>query len=259
MSAPAYGAPNWSRLRMHRNPIRMAVSAGTWASAWYVFASMFIGLGLFIVITTAVPLSIGLVAVWAGLPMMIGTAYFIRGCVAFERARARVLIPEGLPPLEPDAPSEGFFGLLKTQWTSKTTKRGLVHFVLLGLPLVILDTIVICVWLSLLAMLTAPIWYRYIPQTFDNGTKAHGLDWGYFPNGPHGSGGWGLWIGSTGAALVAAALCLVLLLAWNYVLVATARMHVNAVHGMITYRDPLAQAKQVLGTPGPLRSAAGQQ
>ena len=164
-----------------------------------------------------------------------------------------MVVPEGLPELAPIPPSEGFFGLLKAQWADRTTQRGIVHFGLTFVPLYALTTLVFSVWVSLLGTITAPIWYRYIPVTFDNGTKAHGLAWGYFPNGPHGSGGWGVWIGSTGSATVAALVSLALLLAFNYVLVATARIHVNALRAVIAdYRDPLAQAKQVLTTPGPL-------
>src|SRR6266851_4333636 len=108
--------PAWDRLRLHRNPLRMPFSSGVWGAAWYLFSSLFVSTVLFCVILTASATSAALVVVWAGLPMLIGTAYFIRGCVGFERLRAGVVVPEGLPPLEPVASAEGFFGILKAQW-----------------------------------------------------------------------------------------------------------------------------------------------
>jgi hypothetical protein len=243
---------------MYRNPLRMPFTAGVWAAAWYLFSYLVVGVIMFCVIVTAAATSAGLVVVWAGLPMLIGTAYFIRGCAGFERRRARVVVPEGLAPLEPVASAEGFFAILKAQWKDQTTLRGLAHFVFLFVPLFVLSSFVFFLWIGLLGMVSLPIWYRYIPQTFDNGTKAHGMAWGNFPNGPHSSGGWGFWIGSNGAAIVAALVGLVLFLAWNYVLVATARLHVASVRAMISdFRDPLAAAKRVLDTPGPLSAATG--
>jgi len=243
---------------MYANPVRMLFSSGVWGSAWYLFASLIVGTVLFSVILTAAATSASLVIVWAGIPLLIGTAYFIRGCVGFERARARVLVPEGLPPLEPAPAADGVFANVKALWKDRTTQRGLLYFVLLYMPLFVLNAVVISIWLAFLGAVTTPIWYRYIPETFDDGTKAHGLSWGYFPHGPHGSGSWGFWIGSDQAAIVAAVVSLVLFLAWNYVLVATARLNVSAVRAMITdYRDPLAAAKRVLETPGPLSAAPG--
>jgi hypothetical protein len=238
----------------------MAFSSGVWSAASYLLTYLFVGTALFTVILTATAISVGVVVVWAGIPLLIGTAYFIRGCVGFERGRARVVVPEGLPALEPAPAAEGVFGNLKAMWQDRTTQRGLLHFVLLYVPLFVLNTVVFTLWATFLGLVAVPIWYRFIPETFDNGSKAHGLSWGYFPNGPHGSGHWGFWIGSDQAAIVAAIVSLVLFLAWNYVLVATARLNVSAVRTMITdSQDPLAEAKRVLRTPGPLSTASGAQ
>lgn len=84
----------------------------------------------------------------------------------------------------------------------------------------------------------------------------HGLQFGYFPHGPHSKGAIGL-IGSDLSATVAAAAGLVLVLAWNYVLVATARVHTNSVRAVVAGRDPMAAARRVLAAPGPLSTSAG--
>jgi hypothetical protein len=255
----AIAGDSWSRLRTYRNPLRMAFSSGVWGSAWYVFSSLVVGTVLFSLVLTATVTSFSVVVVWAGIPLLIGTAYFIRGCVGFERLRARVVVPEGLPALAPTPSAEGVFGNLKALWTDRTTQRGLVHFVLLYVPLFVLNTAVFALWMSFLGMISLPIWYRYIPETFDDGSKAHGVVLaGHFPHGPHGPGGWGFWIGSDQAAIVAAVAGLLLLLAWNYVLVAVTRLNISSVRVLISdYRDPLADAKRVLHAPGPLSTSAG--
>lgn len=254
--ASLYGTSIWRRLRMYRNPLRMLFSAGVWASAWYLFSSMIVGIALFAVITAITITSTVLVIIWAGLPLLVGTGYFIRGCVVLERGRARAVVPDGLPALPPMETAEGFFPTLKAVWRDRVTTHGLAHFTLLALPLFVLDTIVWTIWVVFLAGVTVPIWYRYIPRGY-NGQHFHGLEYGYFPNGPHGKDAIGFWIGSDQSAIVAAVAALVLLLAWNYVLVATARVHASSVRSVVTARDPMAAARRVLESPGPLNSARG--
>jgi hypothetical protein len=254
--ASLYGTPIWKRLRMYRNPLRMLFSGGVWASAWYLLTSLVVCLALFCVITTITVTSAALVIIWAGLPLLIGSAYFIRGCVVLERGRARAVVPEGLPALPPVETADGFFATLKAVWRDRITQRGLTYFTLLALPLFILDTVVWTVWVAFLGGVTVPIWYRYIPRTFE-GHRYHGLEYGYFPHGPHGKDAIGFWIGSDQSATVAAVASLVLLLAWNYILVATARVHANTVRAVVAGRDPMAPARRVLEAPGPLSTSAG--
>jgi hypothetical protein len=54
-------------------------------------------------------------------------------------------------------------------------------------------------------------------------------------------------------ALLAAVVCLVLFLLFNYVLVLTGRAHVRIARSLLRApADPLADAKEVLARPGPL-------
>jgi hypothetical protein len=241
---------------MHRNPIRMVFSSGVWASAWYLFSYIIVGTVLFTVVTTITITSAALVIVWAGLPLLIGSAFFVRGCVVLERGRTRVVVPEGLPELPAINSAEGFFPTFRAVWQDRVTQRGLAHFTLLYAPLLFLDTLVFTIWLSFLGVVFLPVWYRYIPNTFD-GRRMYGEAWGYFPHGPHGKGAVGVWIGSDLSATVAAAAALVLFMAWNYVLVATARVHANAVRAVVVGHDPMAAARRVLESPGPLSTASG--
>jgi hypothetical protein len=112
---------------------------------------------------------------------------------------------------------------------------------------------VFSVWLTLLAGVTMPAWYWAPPQTFNNGQTAHGIQLGYFPNGPHGPGGSGLYVDTLPKALLAAVGFLVAFLLFNYVLVLTARAHARIAASMLRApADPLADAKEVLSRPGPL-------
>ena len=76
---------------------------------------------------------------------------------------------------------------------------------------------------------------------------------GYFPHGPLGPGGWGLYVDTLPRALLAAAVFLVAFLLFNYVLVLTARAHAWIAGSVLRApSDPLAPAKEVLARPGPL-------
>ena len=119
-------------------------------------------------------------------------------------------------------------------------------------PLLGLDTVVLAVWLVLLAGITMPAWY-WAPWQSVHGVRYHGYQLGYFPNGPHGGDSWGLYVDTLPKALATGAVCLIAFLLFNYVLVATARAHVAVARGLLhAPQDPLRAAKEVLRRPGPL-------
>ena len=253
--ASLYGTPIWGRLRMYRNPIRMLFSAGVWASAWYLFSSLVLSIVLFCVITSITVTSGALVIIWAGLPLLVGTAYFIRGCVVLERGRARAVVPEGLPALPPVPTAEGFFPTLKAVWRERITQRGLAHFTVLALPLFLLDTVVWTIWVALLEPSRSRSGGATSPRTTTASTCTV-CSSATSPTVRTARARSGL-IGSDLSATVAAAAGLVLVLAWNYVLVATARVHTNSVRAVVAGRDPMAAARRVLAAPGPLSTSAG--
>lgn len=97
-----------------------------------------------------------------------------------------------------------------------------------------------------------PIWY-WAPWQTVHGVRYHGYELGYHPNGPHGPGGRGLHVNTLPEAFAVAAVCLVLFLIFNYAMVATARAHAAVARGLLgPAEDPLREAKEVLGHPGPL-------
>jgi hypothetical protein len=141
---------------------------------------------------------------------------------------------------------------LRTRWRDPATWRDVAYVVGLFVPLLVLDTIVLAVWWASLAAITLPIWYRFPWQSI-HGVRYHGYQLGYFPNGPHGPGHWGLYVDTLPKALAVAGVCLILFLILNYILVATARAHAAVARGLLgPAGDPLREAKEVLDRPGPL-------
>lgn len=241
---------------LRRNPVGLLFSGTLWGSVCYLFAYLVIAWVLFAVALTIV-VGGGLLSVTlAGLPVLIAAAAVIRGCAGFERARLRVMGVHVRGRYR-EVTGSGLLARLRARWTDPALWRDVAYLFGLMVPLLAVDFAVTLVWLVLLAGITLPAWYQYPHQTFSIGVSgsgsAHGVQLGYFPHGPHGPGGWGLYVDTLPKALIVAAVCLVLFLLFNYVLVATARLHAAIARALLRApEDPLREAKDVLGRPGPL-------
>src|SRR5215469_2692381 len=242
-----------TRLRLYRNPLRLLFSASTWRAAGYLAVYMFItGWVLFSVALATTVTAACLAITLAGIPLLVAAAAVLRGCANVERARLRRMLPEPVRGSYRQPGRPGLLAEVRTRWHDRATWRDVAYLIGLWLPLFILDTIVFSIWLTLLAGITLPIWY-WAPWKTIHGVRYHGYDLGYHPNGPHGPGGWGLYVNTLPKALLVAAVCLVLFLLFNYVLVLTARAHVRIARSLLRApADPLAEAKEVLTRPGPL-------
>jgi hypothetical protein len=243
------------RLRIWRNPLHLAVSGSLWRSAWflmvYIFAS---GWLLFAASLLAVMTAALLTVTIAGIPLLAAAAGVLRGCANAERFRLRRAFTQPVRGGYRPVTGKGILAQAKTRWRDRATWRDVAYLIGLWAPLFILDTVVVAVWLVFLAGITAPVWYRYIPNTF-NGHTVHGVQLGYFPDGPAAANSWGVYVDTLPKALLTAAACLVLFLLFNYVLVATARTHARVARAVLRApEDPLAAAKDVLAHPGPLQS-----
>jgi hypothetical protein len=242
-----------TRLRLYRNPLRLAVSASPWRSAPFLLSYVLMGTVLFALVLTATATTAALAITLAGLPLLVASSAFVRGCASAERWRLRLVLPGPLRGGYRPVTQPGIMSQIRTRWRDPATWRDLAYLIGLWPLLLVLDVAVFSVWLTLLAGVTMPAWYWAPPQTLDNGQTAHGIQLGYFPNGPHGPGGWGLYVDTLPKALLAAAGFLVAFLLFNYVLVLTARAHARIASSMLRAPgDPLADAKEVLSRPGPL-------
>jgi hypothetical protein len=253
----ASGAPpDDVRLRAWRNPLHLALSGSLWRSAWFLLSYVFVtGWVLFAVAFTASVTAAVLTVTIVGIPLLVAAAGVVRGCANAERARlSGVLSPPVRGQYRP-VTGRGLIAQASTRWKDRATWRDFAYLVGLWVPLMILDTVVFTVWLVFLTGVTSPVWYRFPRNTYAHGQVVHGIQLGYFPNGPHAAGRWGVYVDSLPTALLTAAVCLVGFLLFNYVLVATARAHARIGRALLgPATDPLAAAKDVLAHPGPLQS-----
>jgi hypothetical protein len=243
-----------SALRLRRNPIRLATSRGLWACAWYLLAYQVVGWALFAVAFTAVTAAFCLGITLAGLPLLIAAAAVIKSCANVERRRLAAVLGAPVTGRYREVSGHGIMARVRVRWRDPATWRDIAYLIGLFIPLVALDLIVLTVWLIFLAGITLPAWY-WAPWQSIHGKNLHGYELGVFPNGPHASPAYGLYIDTLPKALLTAAVCLILFLLFNYVLVATARAHAAVARGLLRPpQDPLAEAKEVLRRPGPLAS-----
>jgi hypothetical protein len=244
-----------SKLSLRRDPIRLVLSRGPWAAARYLLGYLAVGWALFAIAVGTAVAGAGLSLTLAGLPVLVAAAAAIRWCADAERTRLRPLAR--IQGTYRQATGHGTMAQLRARWRDPATWRDVAYLVGMYVPLLALDTIVLAVWWAFLAGITLPIWY-WAPWQTIHGMRYHGSQLGYFPNGPHpvpGDHSWGLYIDTLPKALAVAGVCLILFLIFNYILVLTARAHAAVARGLLgPAEDPLREAKEVLGRPGPLSS-----
>jgi Putative sensor len=238
---------------LRRDPLRLVFSKAPWTGAWFLFASLFTGSALFAIALAAVTGGAALGLTLVGIPLLITAAGVIRWCADAERTRLRPLLG-GIAARYRETTGPGLLAWFDTRWRDPATWRDVGYLLGLYVPLFVLDGLVLTIWLTLLAGITLPIWY-WAPWQTIHGVRYHGYQLGVFPNGPHGHPAYGFYIDTLSRALLAAAVSLILFLLFNYVLVATARLHASTARALLsTPEDPLREAKEILSQPGPLFS-----
>jgi hypothetical protein len=248
-----------SRLRLRRNPVRLACSTAPWSAAGYLATYVAVSWVLFSVALTAATTAAAFAITLAGIPLLVAAAGVVRGCANLQRGMLRQVFAQSVQGGYRQVTQPGILAQLRTRWRDGATWRDLACLIGLWAPLYALDTIVLSVWATFLAGVTLPLWY-WAPRSNIgigyvnlNGVQAHGVTLGYFPHGPRGSGAVGLYVDSLPRALLAAAVFLILFLIFNYALVLTALAHARIARSLLRARaDPLAAAKEVLARPGPL-------
>ena len=234
---------NTARLRF-RDPLRLLASPAPWAAFGYLITSILLGVLTFSIATTLLAVGVTFGLLWLGLPVLVLASASTRALANVERRRLR---PRVAAPYR-SLPSGPFRARLGGRLCDPATRRDVVLLVALWPALFVIDTVATTFWLGCLGLISLPIWYRYIPNTFDNGSKARGIAFGYYPNGPYGGNHWGFFVHDNRSAFIAAAAGLVLLIvAGNYVIVAAARAHAAVVRSLLSRaRDPLADARAML-------------
>jgi Putative sensor len=253
--AAAHGADTGgdTRLPLSRNPLRLLVSAGPWRAVWYLAGYVFaVGWVLFAAGFTATVTAAVFSITLVGIPLLIAAAEVLRWCAGVERTRLRQVLTVPVSGGYRSFAGTGLIAGAKGRWRDPATWRDAAYLIGLWGPLFVLDTTVLTVWLTFLAGITLPAWY-WAPWQTIHGVRYHGYQLGYFPHGPNGPGGVGLYVDTLPRALLAAAVFAILFLLFNYVVVLTARAHAAVARSLLRApADPLAEAKEVLAGPGPL-------
>ena len=239
-------------LRLYQNPLRQLISASTWRATWYLLAYLVVSWVLFSAVLTAGITAATLAITLAGLPLLIAAAAVIRGCAGAERWRLRPLRRDRIRSGYRDLTGLRLGARVRTAWTDPAIWRDVAYLAGLFPFLWTLDLVVLTIWLAFLGCVALPAWYWAPEQTYPSGTF-RGVQFGYFPHGPHGPGSVGIFVDTPAKAIMMALGFLVLSLLFQYVVVLTARMHARVAYTLLRAPvDPLAEAKDVLGRPGPL-------
>ena len=239
-------------LPLYTNPFRQLLSASTWRATRFLLAYLVVSWVLFAVVFTAATATLTLAITLLGLPLLIATAAVVRWCANAERLRLRPLVHQPPAGGYRDMRGRGLLANIRAAWTDPAIWRNIAYLVGLFPFLWALDLTVLTVWVTFIGCVALPAWY-WVPQdTYSTGTF-RGAQFGYFPHGPHGRGGVGIFVDTPAKAIGVALIFLVLSLLFSYVVVLTARMHARVAYSLVgAPEDPLAEAKSVLDHPGPL-------
>ncbi|SMQ18919.1 Putative sensor [Streptomyces sp. Ag82_O1-12] len=230
-----------SRLRPPASLIRLPWSAAPWLAVGYLASYPLVGGALFAVSTAAAVSGVVLSQFTVTLPLIIGSVWVVRSCAQVERGRA-TLVDRPIPYRYSEVTEAGLPAHLVTRCTDPAFARDCAYLILLFPPLLILDLFALLVWLVSLGCVTLPLWYWAVEVSGG-------------PMGPDGALGR---LHTLPGAVVLAVVALALLPFAARLLLATARLHLTVAQAVLRPpRDPLAQAKGVLGGPGPLSTLPG--
>ena len=257
-SAAGYGPVRGTRLPLYRNPVRVLLSGSPWRAAWFLGGYVFaVGWLLFSVAFTASATAAVFAITLAGIPLLTAASAVLRGCADVERGRLRQVLSEPVRGRYRPVAQPGILAQAKGRWKDPATWRDTGYLIGMWVPLFVLDTVVLSVWLTFLAGITLPVWY-WAPRGnaalgYVGPTTHHGVAIGYFPHGATGPGSVGVYVDTLPKALLVGAGFAVAFLLFTYVLVITARAQARIARSLLRPpADPLALAKEVLAQPGPL-------
>ncbi|MGP4022115.1 sensor histidine kinase [Actinomadura sp. 3N407] len=139
-------------------PLAMAKSSLTWRSAIYLAASMAFGLGCFIGLAVGLSLSIGLLIIWVGLPMLALMMIAWRCAAILERQFVRAAFGVRIPsPYRRLPPGRNPLVKLKGMASDPATWKDLLYLAVL-FPITLVEFVVsVTVWAATGMLLAMPI------------------------------------------------------------------------------------------------------
>ncbi|MBO3743737.1 sensor histidine kinase [Actinoplanes flavus] len=135
----------------------------------YVLVGFPLGLIALIVGITGFALGSGLVVIWVGLPIMVGTLMFARGFAITERARIAPVLGRGVPqPIYKKVRGKGLLRRTFGPLSDGQSWLDLVHAIFRFIPNTLAFCLVVTWWAVALAGLTYPLWDWALPHPPDN-------------------------------------------------------------------------------------------
>ncbi|MEW1719153.1 sensor domain-containing protein [Streptomyces sp. NPDC093109] len=212
-------------------PLELLRSSRPWTSTVYLASYLLIGPLLFAFTTAVVVVCFALSLLVFGVPLLIGSAAVVRGCAHIERARTG-LIAEAVKADHRRVTEPGILNAVTTRWTDPAVLRDLAYLTVLFVPLLLLDALALGLWLTNLAVVLVPAWYWAVPE---------GGALGF------------IGVDDLPTALVATVVACALVPLSCYAVAGAARLHSTVARTVLGRpADPLAEARRVLASPGPL-------
>ncbi|MDP9860759.1 MULTISPECIES: sensor histidine kinase [Streptosporangium] len=157
VGGPVARTPLCRRVPLGPNgPLGMIVDPMTWRAVPYLLASMFYGITCAAFLASAIPISLSLVVVWAGVPLAALTAFAWRGAAMLERRLLGLAFGVTIP--DPYRPSrrDNLFLRWKDVFADPATWKDLLYLVLL-VPVGIVEFVVSAVlWSLALGLVLTP-------------------------------------------------------------------------------------------------------
>jgi hypothetical protein len=248
-------------MSLRHNPVGLVFSASLWRAVGYLFSSLIVSTLLFAVALSTSVLALVFGITVAALPLLVAAAAVIRGCASVGRFMLRQVFTRPVVAHYPAPLGGGLWRQARARWGEGTTWRDLGYLLGLWPVLFALDAVVFALWAICLAGVALPLWYSHAKGVcvgYCNGPSVSGVLIGDYPHDPRVPGDHGLWVRSLSTAVVVAAGFVILFLLFNYVLVATARLHAQVARALLRRpADPLGPARAVLASPGPLGPLVG--
>ncbi|WP_214106485.1 sensor histidine kinase [Acrocarpospora catenulata] len=152
------GLPLRERVPFGRwGPLGVAVDPATWRAVPYLLGGVALGVGYFVGLVVAISVSVTLVVIWVGLPMLVLTILLWRGAAMLERRLVGWSFGVAvLSPYRP-RPERGFWAHLGWLFQDPATWRDLGYLLLL-LPLSLAEFTVVVMGLGLaLGLFLSPV------------------------------------------------------------------------------------------------------
>lgn len=149
-------------------PKHVLANPQSYLSIAYLLITFPFGIVYFVFLVTGVVLSIGLMPIFIGFPLLLAVVYASKQLYAFEQYWAYLMIGGPRPSLKlPPSTAKGIFGRLKEQLTDPLTYQSMLYL-LLQFPLGIVSFVVAVTILSVsVGLVATPIVFYSILNSID--------------------------------------------------------------------------------------------